>query len=320
MPPIFYVANVCFSFILRQHLGHKKQLFVQRKDKIENPSRYPSRHPREVLKSSGCIALHRSASDILCCKCVFFVHFVPTSWTQKQLFVQRKYKFENPSRYPSRRPREVLKSPGFHALHLRASDILCCKCVFFVLLYDGLPSENPVLKMYSPKLIDGDVSLLIYFPFNGFDSSDDKMNPLEDDVPTTSSKKNDKSSIKTTKKYVNVNVDEIPCKSSQEKTGLAGVPANQEISDHLLAKALFDIENDDNTYKKTLGKSYKQIKVNKETGISSVTLTPSPDIDKKQRSPSINMSSSPSSTSSSIDEEIDIKQLLNLLMRNVILF
>ena len=98
------------------------------------------------------------------------------------------------------------------------------------LFYDGLPPEKPVLRKYRSKLIDGDVSLLIYFPLDGFDSSHDKLN-------------NNKSPSSSTTKR-NINVD---------------IKGEQEISDHLLATAIFDLENE-NAYKKHVEKSYRRIK------------------------------------------------------------
>ena len=147
------------------------------------------------------------------------------------------------------------------------------------LFHDGLPPEKTVLRKYRSKLIDGDVSLLIYFPLDGFDSSHDKLN-------------NNKSPSSSTTKR-NINVD---------------IKGEQEISDHLLAAAIFDLENE-NAYKKPVGKSYRRIKRDDPVVIQ----TPNTHIKIKQCPPCLNNSSPPSSLSSSNDDEIDVKPLIDFI-------
>ena len=45
-----------------------------------------------------------------------------------------------------------------------------------ILFYDGLPSRNPILQKYPHKNIQGDISLLFYFPYDHSDNIDKNVN------------------------------------------------------------------------------------------------------------------------------------------------
>ena len=103
------------------------------------------------------------------------------------------------------------------------------------LFYDGCPSINPVLKEYLTSKIDGDVSLLFYFPH-------------DDHFPTVGSKK--KEILDKTK--------------SPRRDGTpVDVSTDSSSSDFLLAKALSEIQNEkENTYERPKGKSYRRKNTN----------------------------------------------------------
>lgn len=88
------------------------------------------------------------------------------------------------------------------------------------LFYDGIPSDNPVLKTYSLRDIEGDISLLCFFPCDG------KSNELIKPIITSISE---------------------------------GVCNNDTASDFLLAQAISTIENEKkNEYERPKGKNYRR--------------------------------------------------------------
>ena len=155
------------------------------------------------------------------------------------------------------------------------------------LFYDGLPSTNPTLKKYQMPNLHGDASLLVYFPLenvshvsnlrpeiHGFDSTQSNVhasgNP-HDEISTN---------------QMNESAEEFE-----------QIPDDYEVSDLLLSKALFDLENEneENIYKKHCGKSYRQ-------GTETHKITNSPPTLKRDSTslscPPCSLVLSPSSTSS----------------------
>ena len=109
------------------------------------------------------------------------------------------------------------------------------------IFYDGTPKESPVLRKYRLNHIQGDVSLLCYFPM-------DKCNQ------TSSKNEEKKSSPKKRKKGSNKDkCDQTSSKKEEKKSSpkkrKKGSNKKKDIielenEDHLLAKALSEIENE----------------------------------------------------------------------------
>ena len=107
------------------------------------------------------------------------------------------------------------------------------------LFYDGLPSSKPVLRKYQDKTIEGDLSLLCYFPLNNLNVSTKILS--KDGVENVSNHK--KIQIETT----NLNNNDV-CNGIVPDT----------TNDFLLARALEQIETEtENIYEKPRGKSYR---------------------------------------------------------------
>ena len=126
--------------------------------------------------------------------------------------------------------------------------------------------------------IHGDISLLVYFPL---DSMNIEMG----------------TDVKAARDMVALESPESDFLPTNNVDDAINIPSNYELSDHFLAKALSDLEQE-NVYKKPLGKSYR--KVRKVDSVSTIsTSIPSEKIDANiiPRSPP----SSPFSTTSLCD-------------------
>ena len=102
----------------------------------------------------------------------------------------------------------------------------------------GIPSSNPVLKKYEGNDIEGDISLLCYFP------CDDNSVEIKPDVSNSTSSKRMKKDKPLTENNSAV----------QEDDNL-----NNTASDFLLAQALTEMENEkENIYERPKCKTYRR--------------------------------------------------------------
>ena len=119
------------------------------------------------------------------------------------------------------------------------------------LFHDGLPETKPVLITYIMSKIHGDISLLVYFHVNTNNNGDKNTN----DVMSESSAVNIQ--------MMNQDVDASDIKATGNDTyKIATYSSNANIStdnDELLARAFSELENE-NTYKKPVGRSYRKTK------------------------------------------------------------
>ena len=104
--------------------------------------------------------------------------------------------------------------------------------------YDGIPSSTHVLKKYEGNDIEGDISLLCYFP------CDDNSVEIKPEVSNSTSSKGMKKDKRLTENNNAV----------QEDDNL-----NNTASDFLLAQALTEMENEkENIYERPKGKTYRR--------------------------------------------------------------
>ena len=184
------------------------------------------------------------------------------------------------------------------------------------LFYDSLPPDNPVLKKYNMPRIHGDISLIVYFPM---DNVDDMCGSLGASVdigePSTQKAKCDIQEIPG-----HCDTDEVNLKAdlgkpfisfassgkqdnlSEVMNELEDVPDDHDETDHLLAKALFEIENE-NLYKRQLGISYRRPKIIDKMSLAPLT------VDTQQCVPSPSPSPSPPSSGSSFNDDGDDNHL-----------
>ena len=123
-------------------------------------------------------------------------------------------------------------------VHHRRHYVGCILHNGYFLYYDGIPSSNPVLKKYEGNDIEGDITLLCYFP------CDDNSVEIKPEVTNSTSSKGMKKDKPLTENNSAV----------QEDDNL-----NNTASDFLLAQALTEMENEkENTYERPKGKTYRR--------------------------------------------------------------
>ena len=158
------------------------------------------------------------------------------------------------------------------------------------LFYDGLPSSNPVLKKYSMSRIHGDISLLVYFPVDN----------LVDFCPSVCASEQKNNDPLSTSKDNSRCETKVGIESPNDDT--ASVGKSHEISDHLLAKALFELEGE-NAYKKPRGKSYRKSKTSYQT-IDEQPLSCKTSLASRSPSPQRSVPAEPNNNSNLVNTEI----------------
>ena len=124
--------------------------------------------------------------------------------------------------------------------------------------YDGLLSTKPVLKRYDMQRIHGDISLLVYFPLDSMNIEMGTDVKAACDMVALESPESDFLPTNNVDDAINMN--------------LKGIPSNYELSDHFLAKALSGLEQE-NVYKKPLGKSYRKVRKVDSVSIISTSIS-----------------------------------------------
>ena len=122
------------------------------------------------------------------------------------------------------------------------------------LFYDGLPSNNPILKKYNMTRIHGDISLLCYFPLDNIYSvshtPSDSPSKSESNIISSKleeDKKKGDSKVKDGLSNNSLSRNEIDITSSQPQNPESLLTSND---DALLAQALQDIEKEKRKEKK----------------------------------------------------------------------
>ena len=144
----------------------------------------------------------------------------------------------------------------------------------YFLFYDGLPSAKPVLKKHVGNHLDGDVSLLIYFPCDQIATPAGKPQAVTKEtcssVPIEDEEVNKvKSTSRCNQKKRSFGLRKDPKKKKYSRKSWVSEGVNEELSeDFLLAQALDKIENEvENVYERPKWKNYRLFRKPSSNGV-----------------------------------------------------
>ena len=144
----------------------------------------------------------------------------------------------------------------------------------YFLFYDGLPSAKPVLKKHVGNHLDGDVSLLIYFPCDQIATPAGKPQAVTKEtcssVPIEDEEVNKvKSTSRCNQKKRSFGLRKDPKKKKYSRKSWVSEGVDEELSeDFLLAQALDKIENEvENVYERPKWKNYRLFRKPSSNGV-----------------------------------------------------
>ena len=143
------------------------------------------------------------------------------------------------------------------------------------MFYDGLPSAKPVLKKHVGKHLDGDISLLIYFPCDHVDIPAGKTKEVTKEATCTSvpAENEEVNKVKSTstcqQKKRSFGLRKNPKKKEYSRKSWLSVGVDEGLSeDFLLAQAVEKIENEiENEYERPKGKNYRSFTKPSSSGV-----------------------------------------------------